>query len=177
MKIAFSHPSIFFVHLAREFKVNLFIIVLVILNANNELKYNLNSMVEDWRECLDTGLDVIAVFLDLSKAFDTVDHELLAYKLEYYNFDNSSLNLIKDYLVNRSIKINVNGTFCHSQPLKIGVHQGSVLGPLLFIIFYNDLLFLHTHAKPTVLADDTTITASGKNTELIIKISKVVSIK
>ena len=126
-------------------------------------------MVGDWRECLDAGLDVIAVFLDLSKAFDTVDHELLAYKLEYYNFDNSSLNLIKDYLVNRSIKINVNGTFCHSQPLKIGVHQGSVLGPLLFIIFYNDLLFLHTHAKPTVFADDTTITASGKNIELIIK--------
>ena len=56
---------------------------------------DLNSMIEDWRECLDADLDVIAVFLDLSKTFDTVNHELLAYKLEYYNFGNSSLNLLK----------------------------------------------------------------------------------
>ena len=105
--------------------------------------------------------------MDLSKAFDTVDH-LLSYKVSFYNFESCALNLIKSYLKNRSIKLIVNCKLSHAQPIRICVPQGSVLGPFLFIIFFNDLLFLNTYAKPKVFADDTTISASGKTTKLII---------
>jgi hypothetical protein len=126
-------------------------------------------MIEDWRSQLDKKNDVISVFLDLSKAFDTVDHKLLLHKLTFYNFDDLSINLIKNYLSNRSIKVNVNGSLSFAQPLRIGVPQGSVLGPLLFIIFINDFCFLKLNSKPIIFADDTTISSSGETPELIIK--------
>jgi hypothetical protein len=122
----------------------------------------LTSLIEDWRYNLDSGNDIIAVFLDLSKAFDKVDHELLLTKLSYYNLDQSLLTLIKSYLENRSIKVNINGTLSHSQPIHIGVPQGSVLGPLLFIIFINDMCFLNLNSKICLYADDTTISYHGR---------------
>jgi hypothetical protein len=122
----------------------------------------LNCMTEDWRGWLDTKNDIISVFLDLSKAFDTIDHDILLKKLYYYSFDNNSTQLIGNYLSKRSIKINVNGTLSSSKPLSIGVPQGSVLGPLLFIIFINDMCYLDLHSKLILFADDTTLSTFGK---------------
>jgi hypothetical protein len=119
-------------------------------------------MTEDWRGWLDTKNDIISVFLDLSKAFDTIDHDILLKKLYYYSFDNNSTQLIGNYLSKRSIKINVNGTLSSSKPLSIGVPQGSVLGPLLFIIFINDMCYLDLHSKLILFADDTTLSTFGK---------------
>lgn len=128
----------------------------------------LNSLMETIRNGLDSKNDVISVFLDFSKAFDTIDHRLLINKLKFYNFDISLINLIENYLANRSIKVNANGKLSHSSALTTGVPQGSVLGPLLFIIFINDMCHLRLKSEIMLYADDTTITLIGKNPLTII---------
>jgi hypothetical protein len=128
----------------------------------------LTCMLDNWRDNLDRNNDIVAVFLDLSKAFDTVDHKLLLSKLPFYNFDPNLILLIDNYLSNRNIKVNINGTLSSSQPLLMGVPQGSVLGPLLFILFINDICFLDLHSKLCLYADDSTISSSGKTTASII---------
>jgi hypothetical protein len=117
----------------------------------------LNTMIDDWREWLDSRCDVVSVFLDLSKAFDTVDHSLLLKKLYYYNLGPNTLNLISNYLSNRSIVVNLKGCLSKSESLKVGVVQGSILGPLLFIIYINDMCHLPLSSKLLLFADDTTV--------------------
>ena len=129
---------------------------------------DLNTMISDWKDWLENKNDVISVFLDLSKAFDTVDHELLIAKLHYYNFDLKTINLLKNYLNNRSIKVNINGTLSNTNSLKTGIPQGSVLGPLFFVLYVNDLLYLDIQSKPILFADDTTISTFGKKVPDII---------
>ena len=123
----------------------------------------LNTLIDEWRESLDAGNDTIAILIDLSKAFDTVDHELLTTKLTYYNFHNDLIHLLKSYLSNRSIKVKVNDSLSNSKPINIGVPQGSVLGPLLFILFINDFCSLDIKSSKTIFADDTTLSLAGKN--------------
>ena len=79
--------------------------------ANRSCELTLNSMIERWKASLDISQNVIAVFLDLSKAFDTIDHELLLLKLHYYNFSLDSLNLLKNYLSNRYTITKFGGCF------------------------------------------------------------------
>jgi hypothetical protein len=128
----------------------------------------LNTLVETLRNALDDGDDAMVVMLDFTKAFDTVDHALLLFKLTYYGFDDKLILLIKNYLTNRTIKVKVNDAISHSKTINIGVPQGSVLGPLLFIIFINDMCLLKLNSKIMLFADDTTISARGPNPEFII---------
>ena len=106
---------------------------------------NLNSMS-----------NALPLFFDLGKAFDTLKHDLLIRKLKHYGIRGLPLNLIKSYLTNRKQKVTINGIESDFMPLEIGVPQGSILGPLLFIIYVNDI----TSAAPTeevaLYADDTT---------------------
>jgi retron-type reverse transcriptase len=118
----------------------------------------LNTMIEDWRSALDIKEHLFAVFLDLSKAFDTVNHELLLKKLSFFNLDTSVVALVANYLHNRRIKVKVNGML--SKEVKkdsLGIPQGSILGPLLFILYINDLPKLKIKSKLMLFADDTTI--------------------
>ena len=107
--------------------------------------------------------NVIAIFLDLSKAFDTVKHELLIMKLKQYGFSNDSFDLIKYYLTERYSIIHFDHCKSKKEQLRTGVPQESILGPLLFIIFINDLCHLKLNSNITIFADDTTLYLADTN--------------
>ena len=88
---------------------------------------------------IDNGLLTGLVFLDLSKAFDTLNHKLLLRKLSNYGFNQSSIQWFNSYLSNRAQSVCTNGTVSDLEPILHGFPQGSVLGPLLLIIYVNDL--------------------------------------
>ena len=77
--------------------------------------------------------------MDLSKAFDVLDHQILAIKLEHYGFRGKFLDLILSFISNRSYFVNVNGLKSETKMVNIGVPQGSTLGPLLFLLYINDM--------------------------------------
>ena len=111
----------------------------------------------DWSVNIDNGMLNGVVFIDLKKAFDTIDHEILLLKLSNYGVDSTSLKLFQSYLTNRSQKCKVNGELSNSSPLTCGIPQGSSLGPLLFLIYINDLPNCLDMAKPRMFADDTSV--------------------
>ena len=107
--------------------------------------------------------------MDLSKAFDCLSHELLIAKLSAYGFSPSALRLIHSYLSERKQRVKINGSFSAWRETMIGVPQGSVLGPLLFNIYINDLFMFVKDAQICNYADDTTIYACDTNIESVIK--------
>ena len=94
------------------------------------------------------------IFLDLSKAFDTVDHKILIQKLDHYGIRGLPQQLIKSYLDNRLQFTSVDGTTSNLTPITCGVPQGSTLGPLLFLLYINDLP-LASNLNTKLFADDT----------------------
>lgn len=112
---------------------------------------------------LDKKQKVIGLFLDLKKAFDTVDYNILIQKLDHYGIRGNTLHLLKDYLNNRKQTVKLNNTMSQALTVECGVPQGSILGPLLFIIYINDLPNALRNSKPIMYADDTNIFLHGNN--------------
>ena len=100
------------------------------------------------------------IFLDLKKAFDTVDHDVLLQKLSCYSLWDNGLSLLQSYLSNRSQCCSVNGIISGFMPIICGVPQGSILGPLLFIIYMNDLQNITSTCDISMYADDTHLSSA-----------------
>ena len=119
-------------------------------------QHALISMIEEWRKSLDKKGYAGGVLMDLSKAFDCMNHELLLAKLYAYGFGKNSIKTIHNYLKNRWQRIKINHSFSQWTELLLGVPQGSVLGPLLFNIYLNDLIWFIENGEVCNYADDTT---------------------
>ena len=120
-------------------------------------QHALMRAIERWKACLDNGGKIGAIFMDLSKAFDCIRHDLLIAKLHAYGFSREALLLVYSYLENRQQRVKINGSFSSYKHLRFGVPQGSVLGPLFFNIYINDLLLSIQETEICNYADDTTI--------------------
>ena len=101
--------------------------------------------------------------MDLSKAFDTLKHHLLIAKLGVYGVEIDALRYMKSYLTNRKQRLRVNKTFSEWERITTGVPQGSILGPLLFNMFLNDLFLFVSNASLSNYADDNTLYTFGDN--------------
>lgn len=121
------------------------------------------KLLDDLRVEYDKGHISYICLLDFSKAFDSVDHKLLCMKLKYYfGFSDTSARLINDYLSHRSQKVRVGHVFSTAQDIRCGVPQGSVLGPLLFSLFINDIFLICKHSKIHGYADDIQLYISNR---------------
>ena len=105
-------------------------------------------------------LTPINIYLDLSKAFDSIEHNILASKLKYYGIQGMALNLLKNYLLGRNQYVDLDCTRSDIREVHCGVPHGSVMGPLLFNKFINDIIEVNSRFDFIMYADDTTLISS-----------------
>ena len=128
----------------------------------------LHKSVESISEKMKNGKHVLGIFIDLSKAFDTLDHGILLNKLENYGIRGTALALMASNLQGRSQYVSFNGTPSENLSVRYGVPQGSILGPLLFLLYMNDITncFVDQDTNFVLYADDTNIFISGPSKEV-----------
>jgi len=126
-------------------------------------------LLDEIKKQVNEGLLVGSVFIDLSKAFDTLSHATLLNKLQSYGVEGEELNWMKDYLFSRKQYIQIESHISNLEPCYNGVPQGSILGPLLFLIFFNDFQEQLQNTRTIMYADDTVIYCSGKDVSSIEK--------
>ena len=139
---------------------------------NRSTEQAIASIISNINNAFSKKQSSYCIFLDFAKAFDTVNHEILVKKLEYYGVRGKSLALFQSYLSNRTQVVEVNGATSEKGLIKHGVPQGSILGPLLFLLYINDISQSSDVLKFFLFADDTTVFYSAdpkdKNTEQIL---------
>ena len=139
---------------------------------NKSTEHAISSLFTNITNALSNKHSSYCIFLDFAKAFDTVNHEILIEKLKYYGVHGSTLKLFQSYLSNRTQVVEVNGKVSEKGVIKHGVPQGSILGPLLFLLYINDISQSSDILKFFLFAVDTTVfysvDPSDPNTENIL---------
>ena len=159
-KILFNRMSSFFEGVLSKFLCG--------FRKSYSTQHALLNLLKHWQESLDKKDIVGTVLMDLSKAFDSLPHDLLLAKLAAYGFDKTSLRLLNCYLSNRKQRTKIGSSFSSWLEIILGVPQGSILGPLLFNIFINDLLSVIQKTRICNFADDNTIYSFASSTEAVI---------
>ncbi len=160
------------------------------INDNNILVNNQFGFRQGYSTCMallllqdkltnaiDNGEYAIGLFLNLSKAFDTIDHKILADKLKFYGIRGVVLKWFESYLSNRKQFVSFNGTISEEMTIMCSVPQGSILGPLLFLLYINDLALTCDKRMAVLFADDTNLFITGKNLYQITEIMNTELIK
>ena len=141
--------------------------------AKHSTETTLLSSTNEWLCNMDKGLFTGVLFLDLEKAFDTVDHSILLAKLEKYGIQGCSLEWFKSYLKGRKQVCSIYGKKSSVKDINYGAPQGSNLGPILFLLYINDLPNSLKMSKPSMFADDTNLACIGRNSnEIEIKLNE-----
>ena len=128
-----------------------------------ELQDRINTSLNE-KECC------VGIFMDLSKAFDTLDHDILLNKLNHYGIRGIALSWFQNYLSDRNQYVCINGCNSELLPITCGVPQGSILGPLLCLIYVNDLATISKYAATILFADDTNVIYTGKTYDDVSRI-------
>jgi hypothetical protein len=130
-------------------------------------KYNTTMALLTLIDKIVAGIDknemTLGTFLDFSKAFDTVNHKILIRKLHKYGIRGIANNLINSYLSNRKQFVSFNNVLSEAQVITYGVPQGSILGPLLFVLYINDIYLVSNSIMPILFADDSSLFVQGKD--------------
>ena len=130
----------------------------------------ISDMYDRTSAAIDRNEYSIGIFIDLSKAFDTLDHEILLMKLEHYGVRGVALQWFKSYLFNRKQYVFVNETSSLLRTITCGVPQGSILGPLLFILYINDIVCCSDILQFILFADDTNLFYSNSNVNKLVEV-------
>ena len=140
---------------------------------NNSIEHAILQLTQDITSSFEKGEYTLGVFIDLSKAFDTIDHQILINKLHYYGIDGTALEWFKSYLSNRQQYISSQDISKSCLDIICGIPQGSILGPFLFVIYVNDLFKASNPLMEVMFADDTNFVLSHKNIDTRFAIMNV----
>ena len=127
------------------------------------------DLIDEITKALDEEKYAVSLFLDLSKAFDTVNHSILLSKLDLYGIPGNANQWFRSYLSNRKQKVFVNGVESNFLLVNSGVPQGSILGPFLFLVYINDFEKATNYFSLRLFADDTSLTATGKDLDVLLQ--------
>ena len=121
------------------------------------------EITDSLKKAMDKKLVTCGPFLDFSKAFDTIDHDILSSKLYRYGIRGNPLRWFENYLYNRNQVVKIGDTISSSQTIVCGIPQGSTLGPLLFLLYINDLPNFSSKLSFRIFADDTNMFYTSNN--------------